>query len=166
MTESRKTEKTHRQMTWTRLSDTSKENENAGIYENTSSIEVLQKILPKQSLSILEMILKAYDNDLVRATESLMLENGMLRFPAVYHYRKFDYEQILLLNLHRENSILISGSCFYFPAQIWLNPNAQMKNRIVPVNVVLKSKSHSQFLLFLGQWTLSQDLKFNFRGKK
>lgn len=26
------------------------------------------------------MILKAYDNDLVRATESLMLENGMLRF--------------------------------------------------------------------------------------
>ena len=80
MTESRKTEKTHRQMTWTRLSDTSKENENAGIYENTSSIEVLQKILPKQSLSILEMILKAYDNDLVRTTESLMLENGMLRF--------------------------------------------------------------------------------------
>lgn len=28
------------------------------------------------------MILKAYDNDLVRATESLMLENGMLRFPT------------------------------------------------------------------------------------
>ena len=26
------------------------------------------------------MFLKAYDNDLVRATESLMLENGMLRF--------------------------------------------------------------------------------------
>ena len=28
------------------------------------------------------MILKAYDNDLVRATESLMLENGMLQFPT------------------------------------------------------------------------------------
>lgn len=65
-----------------RRSDTNKESENAGRYENTSSIEVLQKIFPKHSLSILEMILKAYDNDLVRATESLMLENGMLRFPT------------------------------------------------------------------------------------
>ena len=63
-------------------SGTSKENENAGIYENTSSIEVLQKISPKHSLSILEMILNAYDNDLVRATESLMLENGMFQFPT------------------------------------------------------------------------------------
>ena len=36
----------------------------------------------RNSLSILEMILKAYDNDLVRATESLILENGMLRFPT------------------------------------------------------------------------------------
>ena len=36
----------------------------------------------RNSLSILEMILKAYDNDLVLATESLMLENGMLRFPT------------------------------------------------------------------------------------
>ena len=42
----------------------------------------MQKIFPKHSLSILEMVLKAYDNDLVRATESLMLENGMLRFPT------------------------------------------------------------------------------------
>ena len=65
-----------------RRSDTNKESDNAGRYENTSSIEVLQKIFPKHSLSILEMILKAYDNDLVRATESLMLENGMLRFPT------------------------------------------------------------------------------------
>ena len=53
-----------------------------GVYENTSSIEVLQKIFPKHSLSILEIISKAYDNDLIRATESLMLENGMLRFPT------------------------------------------------------------------------------------
>ena len=65
-----------------RRSDTSKENENMGVYENTSSIEVLQKIFPKHSLSILEIISKAYDNDLIRATESLMLENGMLRFPT------------------------------------------------------------------------------------
>ena len=77
-----------------------------------------------------------------------------------------DYEQILLLYLHQENSILISGSCFYFPAQIWLNPNAQMKNRIVPVNVELKSKSHSQFLLFLGQWIPVPGLEIQFSQQK
>lgn len=47
-----------------------------------SSVEVLRRIFPQHNPSILEMILKAYDNDLVRATESLMLENGMLRFPT------------------------------------------------------------------------------------
>ena len=47
-----------------------------------SSVEVLLRIFPQHNPSILEMILKAYDNDLVRATESLMLENGMLRFPT------------------------------------------------------------------------------------
>ncbi len=47
-----------------------------------SNIEILRRIFPQHSFSILEMILKAYDNDLVRATESLMLENGMLRFPT------------------------------------------------------------------------------------
>lgn len=60
----------------------SEDNERSGKCENNSSIEVLQRIFPHHSCSILEMILKAYDNDLVRATESLMLENGMLRFPT------------------------------------------------------------------------------------
>lgn len=49
---------------------------------SNSSNEILQRIFPQHSSTILEMILKAYDNDLVRATESLMLENGMFRFPT------------------------------------------------------------------------------------
>lgn len=43
------------------------------------SFAILGRIFPHHSPSVLEMILKAYDNDIVRATESLMLENGMTR---------------------------------------------------------------------------------------
>ena len=66
-----------------RRSETAASKDSAGkCQEPNSSIEILQRIFPHHSISILEMILKAYNNDLMRATESLMLENGMLRFPT------------------------------------------------------------------------------------
>ena len=110
MTESRKTEKTpktHRQMTKTskrhnrsqdclthRIIPTSPKHSRRPdeatrvrkmrtreYMKTRRRLKFYRKFFGK-SLSILEMILTAWGNDLVRVTESLMLENGMLRFPT------------------------------------------------------------------------------------
>jgi hypothetical protein len=67
-------------VTNTRRSETTI-NKESTIKCQESSTEILRNFFPYHDVSTLVMSLRAHNNDLVRATRSLMLENGMLQFP-------------------------------------------------------------------------------------